>query len=465
MIQIAFCDDDQTVLDQLSALLEKYRAQRCVQIQCTAFHSPLDLLAEIEKGTRYDILFLDVIMPAENGITAAKEIRQYDNVVKIIFLTSSAEFAVESYVVGAYFYQLKPIWEDSFFRLTDSVIAECRRADQRSLILRCQLRRWAALLVIALFPTGGTALQDATELVVTLPLLLALVHWIAPSVRALSHSSLKLQLQFGVIPLLSYVFDYFTRIYTDLLSSGNQAAVEFMPFVCSLAYLVFVLQTTQEQKLRSQLEQTQNSLNLQVAQAVREIDALRESQRKASTYRHDLRHHLQYISACIENGRAEAAQEYIHSVCAEIEASKVNVYCENEAANLILSAFATRAQNSGIDFRVHAAIPLVLPLPDSDLCVLLSNALENALHAGQRQREAGKPAVVETTAYQKDGRLFLQIANSCSFPVQFRAEGIPTASQPGHGLGVRSICAIVEQYGGMYSFSQQQDQFVLRISL
>ena len=63
--------------------------------------------------------------------------------------------------------------------------------------LCCQLRRWAALLVIALFPTGGTALQDATELVVTLPLL-ALVHWIAPSVRALSHSSLKLQLQFGV---------------------------------------------------------------------------------------------------------------------------------------------------------------------------------------------------------------------------------------------------------------------------
>ena len=138
MIQIAFCDDDQTVLDQLSALLEKYRAQRCVQIQCTAFHSPLDLLAEIEKGTRYDILFLDVIMPAENGITAAKEIRQYDNVVKIIFLTSSAEVAVESYVVGAYFYQLKPIWEDSFFRLTDSVIAECRHADQRSLILRCK---------------------------------------------------------------------------------------------------------------------------------------------------------------------------------------------------------------------------------------------------------------------------------------------------------------------------------------
>mgnify|MGYP000799868340 CR=1 FL=1 len=138
MIQIAFCDDDQTVLDQLSALLEKYRAQRCVQIQCTAFHSPLDLLAEIEKGTRYDILFLDVIMPAENGITAAKEIRQYDNVVKIIFLTSSAEFAVESYVVGAYFYQLKPIWAESFYRIIDAALEACHKEQSDSLILRCK---------------------------------------------------------------------------------------------------------------------------------------------------------------------------------------------------------------------------------------------------------------------------------------------------------------------------------------
>ena len=40
-----------------------------------------------------------------------------------------------------------------------------------------------------------------------------------------------------------------------------------------------------------------------------------------------------------------------------------------------------------------------------------------------------------------------------------------STNQPGHGLGVRSICAIVEQYGGIYSFARQQDQFVLRISL
>ena len=40
--------------------------------------------------------------------------------------------------LGAYYYQLKPIWKDSFFRLTDAVLAECRKRTQHSLILRCK---------------------------------------------------------------------------------------------------------------------------------------------------------------------------------------------------------------------------------------------------------------------------------------------------------------------------------------
>ena len=43
---------------------------------------------------------------------------------------------MESYSVGAYFYQLKPIWEGSFFRLMDAVLAECEKKKKNSLILR-----------------------------------------------------------------------------------------------------------------------------------------------------------------------------------------------------------------------------------------------------------------------------------------------------------------------------------------
>lgn len=138
MIKIAFCDDDLSVLNDIRVLMDQYCAEHGQEIACAFFRSPLELLAEIEKGMRSDILFLDILMPGENGIYVAKEIRQHDNAVKIIFLTSSSDFAVESYAVGAYFYQMKPICADDFLRLMDSIVRECEKAQQYSLVLRCK---------------------------------------------------------------------------------------------------------------------------------------------------------------------------------------------------------------------------------------------------------------------------------------------------------------------------------------
>lgn len=135
MIKIAFCDDDSAVLSDLHRLLALYRAEKNIEIDDAPFQSPLDLIAEIEQGIRFDILFLDVLMPGENGIDAAAEIRNYDKNAKIIFLTSSAEFAVQSYTVNAFYYQLKPVCTENFFRLMDSVLAQCKIEQANSLIL------------------------------------------------------------------------------------------------------------------------------------------------------------------------------------------------------------------------------------------------------------------------------------------------------------------------------------------
>lgn len=138
MIKIAFCDDNISTLNELQKYLAQYQTEEKSDISCTSYHSPLDLLAEIERGVQFDILFLDILMPGETGIDAAAEIRNYDRNVKIIFLTSSSEFAVQSYTVGAYYYQLKPILKEDFFRLMDSVISACEKEQSNSLVLRCK---------------------------------------------------------------------------------------------------------------------------------------------------------------------------------------------------------------------------------------------------------------------------------------------------------------------------------------
>ena len=329
--------------------------------------------------------------------------------------------------------------------------------------LCCQLRRWLGLFAVAVF-SGGPVLQDIAELILTLPLLFVLIRFVAPAVRPLSQHSPGMQLRFGIIPGLYYIFDYAAVVYTDMLISNTPVVVEFMPFVCCVAYLVFLLHHFYEEQKQNQLRQAQENLDIQLRQSVREIEALRESQSLARQYRHDLRHHLQYVSACIENGQSDKAQEYISDIFREIQAQKVQRYCENETVNLILSAFDARAKKDGVTLKVSGALPAFINISVRDICVLLSNGLENALNACVDPEVPLKERIIDMQFYMREEKFFLQITNPCPREVIFEKD-LPVSNRPDHGIGVRSICAIVHRYRVIYSFLKKDEQFILRLSI
>lgn len=138
MIKVALCDDETAARDELSDLLNQYCVQHDTEIEIETFQASLDLLNAVERGSRFDVLLLDILMPGLNGIDTAAEIRRYDSYVKIIFLTSSSEFAVQSYTVKAFYYLLKPTTSDNFFPILDSVLETCDREREGSLILNCK---------------------------------------------------------------------------------------------------------------------------------------------------------------------------------------------------------------------------------------------------------------------------------------------------------------------------------------
>ena len=329
--------------------------------------------------------------------------------------------------------------------------------------LCCQLRRWFALLIWTV--DGGEFLtQDLVEFVITIPLLLALVYFVAPAVRVISHRPASMQMQFGLISMLSYCFDYMTRIYTNMLSEGKPVIVEFMFFMCSVAYLMSMLHTSREERNRIEIERTRNYLSMQITQAMQEIESMREAEQMGKIYRHDLRHHMQYILACVENNRIEQIKTYVHDICNELEAQKVRVFCKNEAVNLTLSAFVGQAEEQGIDMDIKAEISKNITISEGDLCVLLSNILENALHACQKRREKDLPAAIEVLMFEKNGKLLLQTVNSCEEGIRFK-KGVPVSNEPGHGVGIYSICMIAEKYNGVYNFSTEGERFIVQISL
>jgi len=126
MIKIAVCDDSIDDLSNMVSIIDSYKDLHRDKhnIEYTSFNSALDLILTMESGQKYDLVLLDILMPFMTGMDAAREIRQFNQDVKIIFLTSSPDFAVDAYSVSAYYYALKPIWKEKLFILLDKVIFE-----------------------------------------------------------------------------------------------------------------------------------------------------------------------------------------------------------------------------------------------------------------------------------------------------------------------------------------------------
>ncbi|MEG2871295.1 MAG: LytTR family DNA-binding domain-containing protein [Clostridium sp.] len=128
-MKIAICDDDKAELLLISSILNTYKQERKVSMSCDAFQSATELLSTTKSG-EYDLYLLDVMMPAVNGMETAKEIRRFDQDTNIVFLTSSPEFAVESYQYRAQDYLLKPAKTEQIFALMDTLLAKVRKPQE-----------------------------------------------------------------------------------------------------------------------------------------------------------------------------------------------------------------------------------------------------------------------------------------------------------------------------------------------
>lgn len=127
MIRIAICDDCSDFLQQTEQIISRWDTSVVV---ATELFEDGDALISAHVRNPFDIILLDVVMPLLNGIETAKELRERDKNVKIVFLTSAAEFAVESYTVKASNYLLKPVNPEKLFACLDELVCACHHVSR-----------------------------------------------------------------------------------------------------------------------------------------------------------------------------------------------------------------------------------------------------------------------------------------------------------------------------------------------
>lgn len=197
-------------------------------------------------------------------------------------------------------------------------------------------------------------------------------------------------------------------------------------------------------------------------QSQKVIEAQKRSAYSVSLLRHDMRHFLTTISTYIDNGEYDKAKEYINGIVFYVERTAVHKFCKNEIVNRILSSYETVMEENQIEFRQSIRIPEHLLVSDVDMTSILSNALENAIHAVVPLETEKRR--IELFLRMEENKLLISVKNTFAVrPVM--VDGIPQSSKAGHGFGTQSICYVTEKLHGSCQFLVQDDWFVMRVIL
>lgn len=326
-----------------------------------------------------------------------------------------------------------------------------------SAYLCCQLSNWIGLLVLMI--TGKEWCYYVTRIPITVIVFFLLCIFICRTTETIFTRDTRELYIIGFLPTVYYLFDYsFTKL-SGLLYSGNKVVVEFMGFVFCISYLAFLIVYFQEYEKKQEIKRYSDLMEVQLLAVEKEIDQVKRSKKRLSILRHDMRHHLNIILSQLQNDNMGKAINYIEEISNSYEDTMITTYCKNEMVNAVISIYHTRFTDRGITLRSDIAVGEKLFCQETAICTILSNALENSMHA--LEETAGEKWVNLTISEKRDHLLF-QIENPIARMPKF-IDGIPTSGKKGHGIGVKSIIYYVEQLKGQCHFSTTDHSFVLRI--
>ena len=302
--------------------------------------------------------------------------------------------------------------------------------------LCCQISNWTGIAALTL--TSQEWIYYSVRICVTIIVFILLVHYVSDITAQLLQKPARSLAILGFMPFVYYIFDYMTSKYTLLLYSGSKVVGEFLGFVLN------------------------QIMEMKRIQSEKELDAIRRSEHAVSILRHDMRHFLLSISSYIENNDNEKALEYINEVIHTSDKTVTKRYCKNEIINLILSSHESELEHNYIHFEYSIQLPETLAVSDVDMTAILSNALENAIHAVLKLPEARREIKLDMRLNEE--KLLISLKNTYADKPDFM-NGLPYTSEAGHGFGTKSIWYVAEKLNGSCQFSVTDTYFILRVIL
>lgn len=225
-----------------------------------------------------------------------------------------------------------------------------------------------------------------------------------------------------------------------------------------LSYLLFYLMASSLNR-NARLRLENQFLSMQQAR----YDSLLTTTKQIRQARHDMRHHFHVLQGFAIQGNMEGILGYLAQVQGNIPTGDLGL-CKNAVVDSVAGYFSPLYRENGIPLSFSLDLPRDLPVPDTGLCSVLSNLLENAMEASLRT--APQKRNVRVSARLHSGNmLLLSVENNYDGEVRERNGIFLSSKRPGEGIGLQAVQHTAEKSGGYCRFHYGDGVFTANVML
>ena len=243
---------------------------------------------------------------------------------------------------------------------------------------------------------------------------------------------------------------------------------ELMVILVAINIMVFALLEKHSRLMILENIERENKLRLQsdaemmeiATKAMKEHIAISDNiMQQDRAMRHDRRHFEALLQTLLQEGNTQEALKCLNERLNQ-EPHGVKRYCENTTLNAAITHYLEIAEKKSIKVNISATIPADLNVDEMQLAIVISNLIENAIHACEKVPEDERR--INITARYKSQLLF-EISNSCVDKIMLDEEGHPFSNEENHGIGTRSVLNFINQTDSEIRYIAEEKNFKVRM--
>lgn len=270
-----------------------------------------------------------------------------------------------------------------------------------------------------------------------------------------------------IIPALNYLI-FYIKILNDYWRNPVELGMIEVMFVILWSFLSYgIFYVIMEMLLQTYQRMTAikeaQLMTFQVKIQGDQYERIFENIERTARLRHDWRHHLLSINSFVEKDNIKGLKKYLKELLPMYISEEEVQYCQNHVVNIILQYNALKAESNNIKMKIEMKINKHLSIPDTDLCIIFGNLVENATEACINQENSHR--FIEIKADTKENQLVLMIKNTYNKKIKFKNGVYYSTKHEGVGIGLTSVKKIVEKNNGFMQIELSEKYFTIRILL